>query len=141
MNPKYDLAITQTHISTLQNVIARMSNYSLNSKTWAVTLLTGLIVILMDQSKICYYWISFIPITLFFLLDCYYLGLEKAFRDIYNEFLSDLSSDKEIDAILKFSLKGRRFQNFLKSFISFSTTPYYVALYATVLTIKCVFTK
>ena len=78
MNPKYDLAITQTHISTLQNVIARMSNYSLNSKTWAVTLLTGLIVILMDQSKICYYWISFIPITLFFFIRLLLLRIRKS---------------------------------------------------------------
>jgi len=38
MDNKSEMAITQTHISTLQNIIARLSNYSMSCKTWAVTI-------------------------------------------------------------------------------------------------------
>ena len=81
----------QTHILILQGIISRMANYSLNIKTWYVTLLTGVIVVLIDTQKANYYWIGFIPIILFYLLDCYHLGLGRCFREVYDEFIASLS--------------------------------------------------
>lgn len=129
MDSKFELSITQTHISTLQNIISRMTNYSLNVKTWCVTLSTGLIVALIQKQSQCYYWIGFIPITLFYFLDCYYLGLEKCFREIYDEFIKKLSTDTNIEELLKFSLNNRIAKNLLKAFCSISTTPFYFIMY------------
>jgi hypothetical protein len=88
--PKMDLAITQTHISTLQNIITRLSNYSMNCKTWAVTIVSALCVVIFDPEKITYFYIVIIPIVIFWLFDCYYLGLEKSFRKIYDDFLFNI---------------------------------------------------
>lgn len=35
-------------------------------------------------------WIALVPVALFFLLDAYYLGLERQFRDRYNDFIGKL---------------------------------------------------
>jgi len=35
-------------------------------------------------------WISLLPVALFFLLDAYYLGLERQFRERYNTFIKKL---------------------------------------------------
>ncbi|MDR3046239.1 MAG: hypothetical protein LBU51_01320 [Bacteroidales bacterium] len=129
MSGKIELAITQTHISTLQNIIARLSNYSMNCKTWAVTLVAALCVVLFDPQKICYFYIIFAPIVIFWLFDCYYLGLETAFRTIYDTFLVDIANENtNIVDDMKFSLKKKRLCNFFKAMFSISTTLLYVAL-------------
>lgn len=60
------------------------------------------------------------------MLDCYYLGFERCFRDIYNNFIKILPKDIPIEETLKFNLKGKIFKSFLKAFISISATPFYV---------------
>jgi len=128
MEKKYESTIAQTHINTLQNIIARLSNYSMNCKTWAVTIVAALCVVIFDPKKIEYYYIIFAPILLFWLFDCYYLGLEKAFRHIYDEFLNNLKVETDICDDIHFSLKGKRLSCFLKAMISPSTTVLYFAL-------------
>ena len=129
MENKPEMAITQTHIATLQNIIARLSNYSMNCKTWAVTIVSALCVVIFDPQKITFFYVVIIPILIFWLLDCYYLGLEKTFREIYVEFLKKIEiNDTNICDDIKINLKGKRFINFLKALISISTTPLYFAL-------------
>jgi hypothetical protein len=126
---KIELAITQTHIATLQNIIARLSNYSMNCKTWAVTIVSALCVVIFDPQRVTYFYVVIIPIIIFWLFDCYYLGLEKTFRDIYADFLTKIQNDNtNICDDIKIVLKGKRLKNFLRALISVSTTPLYLAL-------------
>jgi hypothetical protein len=129
MNEKTESAITQTHIATLQNIIARLSSYSMNCKTWAVTIVSALCVVIFDPQKITYFYIVIIPIIIFWLFDCYYLGLEKTFRSIYDDFLKKIkNNDTNMCDDIQISIKGKRLINFLKALISVSTTPLYFAL-------------
>jgi hypothetical protein len=129
MTPKTELAITQTHITTLQNVIARLSNYSMNCKTWTVTIVSALCVVIFDPQKITYFYVVIIPIFIFWLFDCYYLGLEKTFRDIYDDFLEKIKNDgTNICDDIKITIDGKRLNNFCKALRSVSTTPLYLAL-------------
>jgi hypothetical protein len=129
MSEKIELAITQTHINTLQNIIARLSNYSMNCKTWAVTLVAALCVVIFDPQKICYSYVIFVPIVIFWLFDCYYLGLEKTFRKIYDDFVNSIANENtNICDDIKFSLKKERLLNFFKAIFSMSTSPLYAAL-------------
>ena len=132
MCSKFESAIVQTHIATLQGIISRMANYSVNIKTWCITLLTGVIVVLIEKQSSNYSWIGCIPITLFYLLDCYYLGLERCFRGVYDEFIKSLSTDKTIEQLLQFNLKDKVCTSFFNAFISFSTTPFYFFMYVIV---------
>jgi hypothetical protein len=80
----------QTHLGILQNVIQRMASNSSACKTWCVTLVSAVLVIVADKGKPDYAWIAMLPIVVFAALDAYYLALEKAFRNSYNDFISKL---------------------------------------------------
>jgi len=126
MTEKFDMPITQTHINTLQNIIARLSSYSMSCKTWAVTMVAALCVILVDSQNTKCSYIIFAPIIVFWFFDCYYLGLEKVFRNNYNDFLKSLDTETDIRDDMCFSLKVRRFGYcFIKAMFSPSTTLLY----------------
>lgn len=88
INP--DSASIQTHLGILQNVIQRMASNSAACKAWCVTLVSAILVIVADKSKPDYAYIAFLPTLVFAALDAYYLTLEKAFRNSYNDFILKL---------------------------------------------------
>lgn len=128
---KENVAI-QNHINILQNVISRMSSNSANSKTWAITIISAIVVLLIDKSKTNVFYITYLPLAMFYFLDCFYLGLERHFRNIYNEFIDRLDSD-DFDFKMVYKLQGPK--KLLKKIgltvcgtWSFSTTPFYVII-------------
>lgn len=80
----------QTHLGIIQSVIQRMAVNSTSSKTWCITIVSAILVIVADKSKPEFAWIAIIPTFLFMCLDTYYLALEKGFRASYNEFVKKL---------------------------------------------------
>jgi hypothetical protein len=97
------------HLEFYQSIISRMANNSASCKTWSITLTSALIVLSIDKSNISI-WISLIPILIFYFLDSFYLGLEREFRDSYNEFLVKLNTDAiEKKDIYKIVIKPRNF--------------------------------
>lgn len=119
MEDRINQAIVQTHINTLQNIISRMSNSSSNCKTWAITLTTGLIILLFDKIKTCYYYVIYFPLVLFYILDSYYLGLERIFREFYNTFINEIQSNNETNLNISISTKYKKFKNFKNHYILF----------------------
>ncbi|MCY4474555.1 MAG: hypothetical protein OXC83_03875 [Chloroflexi bacterium] len=85
----------RTHLSMMQDVISRMAENSRACKTWAVTLVAAILVVVArfgtsdDQSAFGAQaaWIALVPTVLFWLLDSYYLALERGFRESYNVFV------------------------------------------------------
>jgi hypothetical protein len=86
----FDSASVTSYLTIIQGVIARMATNSASCKTWCVTLVSAVIVIIADKGKPSYVWISAIPIVLFLVLDSYYLALERLFRALYNTFIRKL---------------------------------------------------
>lgn len=86
-------ASVQTHLSIIQNIIQRMADNSSASKTWCVTLVSAVLVIVADKGKPEYAWIAMLPTVVFAALDAYYLALEKSFRIAYSEFVDKLHSN------------------------------------------------
>ncbi|MFO1431004.1 MAG: hypothetical protein U1F76_12795 [Candidatus Competibacteraceae bacterium] len=84
----------QSYVTILQAIISRMASNSAACKTWCITLVSAILVIVADKGKPEYVWITMIPIVLFLFLDSYYLGLERFFREVYNTFINKLQSDK-----------------------------------------------
>ena len=83
----------QSYVTILQSVISRMASNSAACKIWCTTLVSAILVIIADKGKPEYVWITVIPIVLFLFLDSYYLGLERFFRKVYNEFINKLHSN------------------------------------------------
>lgn len=130
----------QSYLNILQGVIARMASNSANCKTWCISLVSAILVVIADKNKPNYAWIALIPIILFFLLDSYYLGQERSFRQIYNDFVKELHSSGEVTIDKLFALKPPKGINVVNllfaSSLSFSIYPFYIILILTVVIAK-----
>lgn len=77
----------QAHLGILQGVIERMAVNSTSAKTWCITIVSAILVVIADKNKPDYAFIALIPTFLFVALDAYYLAMEKGFRNAYNQFV------------------------------------------------------
>jgi hypothetical protein len=127
----------QSHLTILQSVIQRMANNSASSKAWCITLVSAILVIVADKGKPQYAWIAVIPTLLFFVLDAYYLALEKGFRNAYNNFINKLHSEALSAADLFVVVpQGGMCGLFARSIVSFSVWPFYVTLFGMIYAAK-----
>ena len=89
---KKESPAVQAHINMLQGIINRMASNSANFKTWSITILAALLVLVVDgKIDLCNLWICYIPIGLFFFLDCFYLGLERQFVEKQEKLIDNIN--------------------------------------------------
>ena len=88
-----DSTSVQTYVGILQTVINRMAANSAGCKTWCITLVSAILVIVATVGKPDFIWISLFPVFLFSVLDSFYLGLERRFQTLYNSFIHKLHSN------------------------------------------------
>ncbi|MBP5974173.1 hypothetical protein HW132_15835 [Brasilonema sp. CT11] len=123
-------------MSILQGIITRLASNSTNCKTWCISLVSAILVVIADKNKPNYAWITLVPIILFFLLDAYYLAQERSFRAIYNNFIEALHSGNATTKNL-FVLVPMRGFNVVKALfdasLSFAVYPFYLTLVVTVI--------
>ena len=91
-----DSPSVQSYLTILQGVIGRMASNGASAKTWCIALVSAIIVVVADKGDPGYVWIAMVPVGLFFLLDAYYLGRERRFRELYNDFIGKLHEDKAV---------------------------------------------
>ena len=60
-----------------------MAENSRSCKFWSITALSAVLFLAARTEVPWYTLIALVPLTLFFLLDVYYLSLERRFRDSY----------------------------------------------------------
>lgn len=119
------------HLEILQGIITRMAGNSAACKTWALTIITGLIALSFEKQCIPI-WVSLIPAIMFFALDSFYLGLERHFIGLQREFVGMLAA-KTIEMRDVYVIKSKR--NFwihlkfmLGGMVSFSTAFVYAPI-------------
>lgn len=116
------------YINNLQVIINRMSSNSSSIKTWCITLVSAIIAFAVDKNKPDSMLSALIPIFLFLILDLYYLGLERKYRALYNEFVNKLQSNTVVIKDL-FNLNlPSGLQEFLSSLFSISIWPFYILI-------------
>lgn len=125
----------QAHLGMLQSVIERMASRSASAKTWCVTLVAAIVVV-VPETGAGPLAISVIPILMFFVLDAYYLGLEKGFRKTYEVFVEKLhKSELETEDVFIVKTTGSPWGLFWDSTLSFSIWPFYGTLLAVVVVV------
>lgn len=131
-NKLLESSAVQNHINILQGIISRMASNSANCKTWAITIISAIVVLLIDKSKTCVLYIAYIPLGIFFLLDSFYLGLERFFRKEYNSFVDSLNEDN-FDTNSVYRISGpkkltNKISQTIGALFSFSTLPFYLII-------------
>lgn len=88
------------HLEMIQSNISRMASNSFIIKGWAVTLVAGVFALASDDVEKGFFFVAFIPIIAFWLLDSYYLMIEKRYRILYQRvrFVPDDDVDFDMDA-------------------------------------------
>lgn len=119
----------QGHLGIIQNVIQRMGTNSTACKTWCITIVAALLVIIADKNKPHLAVLALFPTVLFAGLDVYYLALEKGFRESYDNFIRKLHM-QALTASDLYSLEpaGNVWHLQLKALGSFAVWGFYVPL-------------
>jgi hypothetical protein len=96
------------HLEFIQNVISRMNSNSFLLKGWCITLVSALFALAAKDSNKNFVLVSYIAIPVFWILDGFFIAVERRFRDLYDE-VSKKKTD-EIDFSMDASkyIKGNR---------------------------------
>ncbi len=125
----------QKHLDIMQGVIARMAENSRYCKVWCVTLVAASLVLVARTGEAQHAPIALAPTLSLYLLDAYYLMLEKRFRYSYVAFVKKVHcGNTSTTDLFTIAPAGSRAREFLKAlFTSFSVLPFYLVVVATVL--------
>lgn len=89
------------HLEMIQNIIERMAQNSFHLKAWAVAMVSVIGGLTIKEINNMVVLITFVPIACFWILDAYYLQLERKYRNLYH-YISKKNED-EIDFNMKLS--------------------------------------
>lgn len=102
------------YFKIIQNVINRMARTSFLIKAWEITLISTIIVLTFNYANVLVFG-TLVGITIiFWILDSYYLWLEKIYRCLYNSKVEDYNSETKRDAIVLFDMDYTQYKNSVK---------------------------
>jgi hypothetical protein len=131
-----DAPSVQSHLAMLQGIVARLAANCASCKTWCVSLVSAIAVVAVQSKSAQLLFVVVIPLVLFAILDSYYLGMERRFRDCYERFVRNLHSGvATVDDVFivspRLEIRGF-FGEAIEAFGSFSIWPFYLGLAAVV---------
>ncbi|AKA68115.1 hypothetical protein [Clostridium scatologenes] len=112
------------HLEMIEADITRMASNSFKLKSWSVTLVTGVFALSIKDNKLVYPFIAYIPVVFFWILDTYYLKLERQYRNLFDDVRERVEND--IDFSMKILLKHNTKQTtFINCFFSSTEVWFY----------------
>lgn len=76
------------YLEMIEGIISRLALHSFSIKNWFVISLGGLLLFCLNHSGNKSLGVAFVVTIAFYLIDAYYLFLERCFRKKYNQALS-----------------------------------------------------
>lgn len=84
MSDTPDMEAKIRHLEMIQDAVKRMASNLFFLKGWSITLVVGLFALgAAKDSNPVYSIIAFLPLFVFWILDGYFLSMERSFRDMY----------------------------------------------------------
>ena len=101
------------HLEFIQNVIERMARNFFTIKSWAITLVSAILVLAVTSNSSCLYLlVALIPTLTFWGLDGYYLKQEILFRKLYD---SVRTTQVENESLERFSMSTKQHESDVSS--------------------------
>jgi hypothetical protein len=72
------------HLEMIQAVITRMAANSFHLKEWTVVLVSAILAVAASKTSLKFIYISYLPTTVFWILDGYFLWQERLFRKLFD---------------------------------------------------------
>ena len=141
MDSNFENPAVQHFISYLEGIINRMAANSANCKNWLLAIIAGCMAMQPSmQGVVDKIWLAYPLIALFCILDSYYLGCEKYYRDMVNDFVKEVRKDGEqyVPFLYKFTDRSvyHDVDAVLSGLTSIATWPFYGTILAIVLLIS-----
>lgn len=128
------------HLEMIQSVISRMGANSFSLKGWGVTLIAGIFVLSSKDSDKTYFLITYLPVIVFWVLDSFYLLLERKYTALYENVRlkdeSEIDFDMKID-IVNIETKERDRLCFWKCLFSTTEAGFYLPCAAILTVLIC----
>lgn len=127
----------RSHLNMIQQVITRMGSNSFSLKGWTVGMIVAIYAFAGNNAHKAVI-ITLIPLIVFWILDSYYLTLERKFRALYNNVR--LKNDNDINFDMNFNnidinMKELKKYVFTNVFVSKTILPFYLVCIITTLII------
>lgn len=116
-------------LEMIQGIINRMASNSFLLKGWAVTMAAGILAININAMTVGLYLLIYLSILLFWSLDTYYLKLERLYRKLYENSLTEeaVTFDLQLPAAVACDRT-----TFVQSFVSKTEMGFYIPITALV---------
>ena len=92
------------HLSMIQGIINRMAANSFMIKGWSITLISALFVLSSKDANQNYAFIALLPAISFWILDAFYLQLERRYRKLYEQVQKDYIDSTDIIKLFDMNL-------------------------------------
>lgn len=115
-NEKYE-RIYGDYFNSIQNIINRMAQNSFYIKAWTITIIAGILVLTFSILNIIIFGTLLVISLFFWVLDSYYLKLEKIFRRLYNQKVQDYNNEQKRKNVLLFDMNIKPFEDLEKKVI------------------------
>lgn len=127
----------RSHLNMIQQIITRMGNNSFSLKGWSVGIMIAIYAFAGNNSHKAVV-VTLIPLIVFWILDAYYLMLERKYRLLYEDVR--IKKEDEINFDMNFNnvkvdLKALKKYGYFNILISKTILPFYLVCIATTLII------
>ena len=120
------------YFKVIQNTISRFAQNSFLIKAWSITIIAGISVLTFSFITSLIFAILIGVIIIFWILDTYYLRLERLYRLLYEdvvEAFNDLSRKSELNLFnMKYEVFKHKIPSFPRTMISKSEGLFYITL-------------
>lgn len=99
LETKGDPAI-QAHINMLQGSYDRMTQNCANCKTWTVTIVTAVLLFYLQNIESTSINLAYIPILLFYFLDCYYVGRGRETWRSQRDLVTKINNGEDVSRLV-----------------------------------------
>lgn len=120
------------HLEFIQLAITRMNVNSFLIKGWTITLVSALFALAAKDANVKYVMISYIAIPAFWLLDGFYIAVERQYRDLYKEVSA--KNENDIDFLMDASKYSKGNNTWISGIFSMTLIIFYgICVLATLL--------
>ena len=135
MNRNFENPAVQHFISYMEGIINRMAANSANCKNWLLAIIAGCMAMQPTiQAVVDKIWLAYPLVVLFCILDSYYLGCEKYYRQMVSDFVKEVRKDGEQYVPNLYKFKDRSVCDdvdaVLSGLTSIATWPFYGTIMA-----------
>lgn len=113
----------EKHLEFIQNVITRMNSNSFFIKGWTITLVSALFALAAIDSNLKFVLVSYIAIPVFWILDGFFIAVERRYRDLYAEVAEKAENNIDFKMDTSKFKKGNR--TWISGIFSKTLIPFY----------------